>query len=200
MFQIYPDGSVRRSWKVACNTCQSPFEPVKPSVMFPERCRRLQADYENQPDVVLVRSPRADSGHGIRNGVRQRCVSTCSRYYARDFQGKKDVLFFPFVTKVRHSGQCTQYSTEFGFTQRIQMRSVRNHVRRCRKGDIRHRAGRVTVTKYSRTTWRLMRMGSEFAPARARVARAASWDGEVLKRARTSAFVSTNIPISGRRP
>ena len=39
-----------------------------------------------------------------------------------------------------------------------------------------------------------MRMGSEFTPARARVARAAAWHGEVLKRARTSAFVSTNIP------
>ena len=39
-----------------------------------------------------------------------------------------------------------------------------------------------------------MRMGSEFNPARARVARAAAWHGEVLKRARTSAFVSTNMP------
>ena len=111
MLQIYPNGPVRRSWQAACNSCQSIFEPVKPSVMFPERCRRLQTDYENQPDVVLVRGSRADSGHGIRNRVRERCVSTCSRYYARDLQGKKDVLLLPFVTKVGHPGQCTPYST-----------------------------------------------------------------------------------------
>ena len=88
MFQKYPNGPVGRSWKAACNSCQSLFEPIEPCVVIFEGGSGLQADDENQPDVVLVRNPRANARNRVRNRVRQQRVSTCLRYNARDFQGK----------------------------------------------------------------------------------------------------------------
>ena len=139
MFQEYPNGPVGRSWKAACNSCQSLFEPIEPCVVFFEGGSGLQADDENQPDVVLVRNPRANACNRVRNRVRQQRVSSCLRYYIRDLQGKKIILYLPFVDRIGCSGQCVPCSTKFGFTQCIEMQGVRNKVPRCRKGEIRRR-------------------------------------------------------------
>ena len=74
MFQKYPNGPVGRSWKAACNSCQSIFEPIKPCVVFFEGGSSLQEDDKNQPDVVLVRNPRANARNRVRNCVRQQRV------------------------------------------------------------------------------------------------------------------------------
>ena len=53
--------------------------------------------------------------------------------------------------------------------------------------------GRVTTTRYSRMTWRLMRKGSGQRRARSKPALADSWCGASSIRAFTRMLVSTNI-------
>ena len=156
MLQEYPNGPVGRSWKAACDSRQSLFEPIEPCVVLFEGGSGLQADHKNQPDIVLVGSPRADAYNRVRDCVCEQCVSTCLRYYACDFQGKEIVLHLSFVDKVGYSGQCVPCGTESGFTQRMQMRGVRNEVPRCRKGDIRHR--------FLQGLHKFLRCGSNGAP------------------------------------
>ena len=92
MFQQYPNGPVGRPWKPACDSRESLLEPIEPFVLVFKGGSGLQANDENQPDVVLVRNVRADARNRVRYRIRQRPVSTRLGYDAGDFQRKEKII------------------------------------------------------------------------------------------------------------